>query len=185
MMLLPLQAGMLLVRDGRDLDSAFSQRAPYIFHGPQEGRVWDQGVRSFLCSHRADIFKLWVSLQRYGIDGLGTLYNHLCDVARALYDSVAEHPDFATIHEPMCNILCFRYVGPHGHSDEQLDEINRELRARYNRSGHGWITTTLLDGRRVLRATIMNPRTTAEDVHKIVEELGRLAQQLDVCATVA
>ena len=32
MMLLPLQAGMVLVRDERDLDAAFSQRAPYLFH---------------------------------------------------------------------------------------------------------------------------------------------------------
>ncbi|HEX7019966.1 MAG TPA: pyridoxal-dependent decarboxylase, partial [Gemmatimonadaceae bacterium] len=31
MMLLPLQAGMVLLRDERDLDGAFSQRAPYLF----------------------------------------------------------------------------------------------------------------------------------------------------------
>ena len=33
------------------------------------------------------------------------------------------------------------------------------MRARFNRSGDGWITATVLDGRRVLRATLMNPRT--------------------------
>src|SRR5205085_10693482 len=70
MMLLPTQAGILLVRDERDLDAAFSQRAPYLFADSRDARVWDQGTRSFMCSRRADVLKLWVALQRYGIDGL-------------------------------------------------------------------------------------------------------------------
>ena len=36
MMLLPLPAGMILVRDERDLQAAFAQRAPYLFHGDGE-----------------------------------------------------------------------------------------------------------------------------------------------------
>jgi L-2,4-diaminobutyrate decarboxylase len=59
-MLMPTQAGMLLVRDERDLDMAFTQRAPYLFHHGDNDRVWDQGTRSFMCSRRADVFKLWV-----------------------------------------------------------------------------------------------------------------------------
>ena len=113
MMLLPLQAGMVLVRDERDLDSAFSQRAPYLFHGGDAGeRVWDQGTRSFLCSHRADVFKLWVALQRYGADGLGrAVRSHVRQRARCSGNRSQERPDFEAMHEPESNILCFRYVG--------------------------------------------------------------------------
>ena len=50
MMLLPLQAGTLLVRDARVLDSAFAQQAPYLFHGNDADTLPDLGVRSFLCS---------------------------------------------------------------------------------------------------------------------------------------
>ena len=46
-------------------------------------RVWDQGVRSFQCSRRADALKLWVALQRHGADGIGRLYDHLCDTTLA------------------------------------------------------------------------------------------------------
>ncbi|HKO16658.1 MAG TPA: aminotransferase class I/II-fold pyridoxal phosphate-dependent enzyme, partial [Gemmatimonadaceae bacterium] len=174
MMFLPLQAGMLLVRDERDLDGAFAQRAPYLFHGDAGERVWDQGVRSFLCSHRADALKLWVALQRYGADGLGVLYDRLCSTARAMYDLVAARTDFEALHEPECNILCFRYLGAPGGRDADLDTLNRELRERYNRSGEGWITTTMLDGRRVLRVTIMNPRTTVEDVQTIITGIAEV-----------
>jgi L-2,4-diaminobutyrate decarboxylase len=178
MMLLPLSAGVVLVREERDLESAFSQRAPYLFHGGDGERVLDQGVRSFLCSRRADVLKLWVSIQRYGARGLGALYDRLCDVAMAMHDQVAEHPDFTVLHRPESNILCFRWTGGGSLDDEALDRFNRELRERYNRSGAGWITATHLAGRRVLRVTIMNPRTGEDDMAEIVAGLAREARRM-------
>jgi L-2,4-diaminobutyrate decarboxylase len=176
MLLLPLSAGLVLVREERDLESAFAQRAPYLFHGGQGERVWDQGLRSFMCSRRADVLKLWVSIQRYGARGLGLLYDRLCDVAMSMHDVLAAHPSFVVLHEPECNILCFRWIGDDTLSNDALDTLNRELRERYNRSGEGWITATNLDGRRVLRVTIMNPRTGEREVAAIVEGLDRLAR---------
>jgi L-2,4-diaminobutyrate decarboxylase len=185
MMLLPLAAGMLLVRDERDLEGAFAQRAPYLFHpspragqAGEEERVWDQGVRSFQCSRRADVLKVWVALQRYGADGIGALYDHLCATTRSLYDAIAARSDFVALHEPECNILCFRYVGDRSRDEAELDALNRELRERYNRSGAGWITATNLDGRRVLRVTVMNPRTTTAHVHRLVDGLAATAAEL-------
>lgn len=172
MMLLPLSAGMLFVRDERDLDRAFAQRAPYLFHGDQDGRAWDQGTRSFQCSRRADALKVWVALQRYGAAGLGEIYDHLCRTVRDLHAAIAAYPDFVALHEPESNILCFRWVGRAGEDDATIDAFNRELRERYNKSGRGWITTTVLGGRRVLRVTVMNPRTGRDEVMELLEGLG-------------
>lgn len=177
MMLLPLSAGAVLVRDERSLERAFSQQAPYLFHGREDERGgaaerrWDQGTRSAQCSRRTDVLKLWVALQRYGSEGIGALYDRLCDVAYAMHDEIARHPQFEVLHEPECNILCFRWVGDGRASAATLDAVNRELRERYNASGHGWITATELDGRRVLRVTIMNPRTTPAHCREVVEAL--------------
>ena len=175
MMLLPLSAGMLLVRDERDLDRAFAQRAPYLFHGEQDGREWDQGTRSFQCSRRADALKMWVALQRYGASGLGEIYDHLCRTVRDLHAAIAAHPDFVALHEPESNILCFRWVGRPGEDDAAVDAFNRDLRERYNKSGRGWITTTVLGGRRVLRVTVMNPRTGRAEVLALLDGLSEEA----------
>ena len=177
-MLLPLSAGMVLVREERELDQAFAQRAPYLFHGQGTERVWDQGVRSFQCSRRADALKLWVALQRHGADGIGRLYDHLCDTTIALHEAVRAHPAFAAIHAPESNILCFRYVGDGTLTEDALDTINFTLRQDYNRSGAGWITTTMLEGRRVLRVTVMNPRTGAREIEALLEGLVREAGHL-------
>jgi L-2,4-diaminobutyrate decarboxylase len=177
MMLLPLQAGLVLVRQERDLENAFAQHAPYLFHDRGGERVVDQGVRSFLCSRRADVLKLWVALQRYGADGIGALYDQLCASTRTFHMMLEAHPDFEPLHEPESNILCFRWVGGRAEGAgaravAELDEANRLLRERFNRSGAGWITTTVLGGRRVLRVTIMNPRTGADDLRAILDALA-------------
>ncbi|HEX6535184.1 MAG TPA: aminotransferase class V-fold PLP-dependent enzyme [Gemmatimonadaceae bacterium] len=183
MMLMPLAAGMLLVRDERDLERAFAQRAPYLFHGEGEGegegeggraRGWDQGTRSFLCSRRLDALKVWVALQRYGARGIAALYDHLAATACALHEAIVARSDFEAMHVPESNILCFRWIGDGTRDDETLDTLNRELRERYNRSGRGWITTTVLGGRRVLRVTIMNPRTTRSHVLRLLDGLAEV-----------
>ena len=177
MMLLPLAAGVVLVRQEHDLEQAFTQRAPYLFHGGDD-RVWDQGVRSFQCSRRLDALKVWVALQRYGSDGIGKLYDQLCQMALALYQLIGDDPRFEAIHTPECNILCFRYVGDRSRSNEQLDRLNRDLRERYNQSGRGWITTTVLGDRRVLRVTIMNPRTSPAHLERLLSGLAEAAAEV-------
>jgi L-2,4-diaminobutyrate decarboxylase len=180
-MLLPIATGMLLMRDERDLQRAFAQRAPYLFHERAGSRSWDLGVESFQCSRRADVLKLWVSLQRYGADGMGRVYDHLCDVTRALYEAIVAREDFQPLHQPESNILCFRYVGAGDSPRDAIDALNRELRARYNRSGRGWITLTVLDGRPVLRVTLMNHRTREQHVQALLD--GLAAEAASITAT--
>jgi L-2,4-diaminobutyrate decarboxylase len=172
MMLLPLQAGVLIMRDAADLDRAYAQKAPYLFHQRDEP---DQGTRSFLCSHRADSIKLWIALQRYGVEGIGALYDGLCETTRSMWSQLETRARFRALHEPESNILCFHWIGDGSLSNEKLDAINLECRERFNRSGEGWVTTTVLNGRRVLRVTIMNPRTTAEDTAAVLDGLDREA----------
>ena len=175
MMLLPLSSGTVLVRDERQLEAAFSQKAPYLFHARAGERGWDQGVRSFQCSRRLDALKVWVALQRYGADGLGALYDRLCATAGALHAAIEARADFEALHRPESNILCFRYVGDRSLADEELDALNLRLRGAWNRSGDGWITTTVLAGRRVLRVTVMNPRTGPAQLARLLDGLAARA----------
>ncbi|HEV8695215.1 MAG TPA: pyridoxal-dependent decarboxylase [Lysobacter sp.] len=170
LMLMPLSVGVVLVRDQRDLDAAFSQSAPYLFHGALDEKSWDQGGRSFQCSRRGEALKLWVALQRYGTRAFGLLYDYFSDLAAELHAIVSEHLRFEAVHEPECNILCFRYAGS--------DALNLRLRTEYNTRGTGWITTTMLQGQRVLRTTLMNPRIQSRHLHQLITELDEIASRL-------
>jgi L-2,4-diaminobutyrate decarboxylase len=178
MMLMPLTASVVLVRHERDLEAAYSQQAPYLFHGGAGARSWDQGLRSFTCSRRIDAFKVWVAIQRYGAAGLGALYEHLCATAHAFYEAILDRPQFEALHAPESNILCFRYVGDGSLPGDRLDALNLDLRTIYNREGDGWITSTLLGGRRVLRVTMMNPLTSARDLQRVLDGLESVGARL-------
>ncbi len=172
MMLVPLAAGALIAREERDLTAAFAQRAPYLFHEAEGTRSADQGTRSFMCSRRVDALKVWVTLQRYGASGLGALYDHLCALATSLHGMIGARTDFVALHVPESNILCFRWLPGDVTDEPTLDWLNRRLRECYNASGRGWITSTVLNGRRVLRVTLMNPRTQEPHLAELLDGLA-------------
>ena len=182
MMLVPLSAGVVLVRDRRALERAVGQDAPYLFRSggagapePDDADAGEQGMRSFMCSRRADALKVWVALRRYGVEGIAALFDGLCDRTRELHDLLAARADFEVLHQPECNILCFRYVGAGDLPAERLDDLNLWLRESWNASGDGWITTTVFEGRRVLRVVVMNPLTDGVHLARLADGLADLA----------
>ncbi|HYC61968.1 MAG TPA: pyridoxal-dependent decarboxylase [Thermoanaerobaculia bacterium] len=160
MMWMPLSLGTILVRDGIWLRRAFEADAPYLFHAGSD----NIGEMTIQCSKRADAIKLWLLLRSRGTSPIVEAMEGVTQLTRYLYDRLAESDDFEPVHEPELNILCFRRKG---FDDEQT----AELRERLIRSGRAWITTTILRGERVLRVTMMNPRTTERHVDAMLVAL--------------
>jgi len=163
MLWMSLSLGVLLVRDGNWLRRAFEADAPYLFNSERAGD--NIGEMTIQCSKRADAIKLWLTLQMFGTRPFVEAMEHVTDVTRYLYDVVAASDDFEAMHIPRFNIFCFRH-----RSD---DETNAALRERLIRSGQAWITSTLLKGQRVLRVTMINPRTERGDVDRMLAALRR------------
>jgi L-2,4-diaminobutyrate decarboxylase len=165
MLWMPLSLGAILVRDGVWLRRAFDADAPYLF-GPERAGE-NLGEMTIQCSKRADAVKLWFTLQLLGTEPLAAALEHVTDMTRYLYERVAASDDFEPMHVPLFNIFCFRH-----RSD---DDTNGALRERLIRSGHAWITSTVLKGRRVLRVTMINPRTDEKHVDRMLDDLRQLA----------
>ncbi|MBV8519182.1 MAG: aminotransferase class I/II-fold pyridoxal phosphate-dependent enzyme [Acidobacteria bacterium] len=160
MMWMPLSLGSILVRDGVWLRRAFEADAPYLFHAGSE----NLGEMTIQCSKRADAIKLWLVLQSRGTAPIVDAIERTAALTRYLYERIVASDDFEPVHEPALNILCFRR---RGFDDEQT----AALRERLLRSGKAWITTTVLRNERVLRVTMMNPRTTERDVDAMLNAL--------------
>ena len=92
----------------------------------------------------------------------------LKDVTRHLYERVMVSDDFEAMHEPSFNIFCFRYRGS--------DDLNAAIREELIRSGEAWITSTVLKGQRVLRVTMINPRTERQHVDAMLDAVRRAAR---------
>jgi L-2,4-diaminobutyrate decarboxylase len=163
MMWMPLSLGTILVRDGIWLRRAFEADAPYLFNAGSD----NLGEMTIQCSKRADAIKLWLLLRSRGTAPIVEALERVTALTRYLHDRLVASDDFEPVHEPDLNILCFRRKG---FDDEQT----AELRERLIRSGRAWITTTVLRGERVLRVTMMNPRTTERHIDDMLDALRSL-----------
>ena len=181
----PLEAGCALVRDPAALRAAFSytpayyhfdnaDAAPppnYYEYGPQNSR----GFRAL---------KVWLGLQQAGRQGYRAMIGEDIRLARHLFDLVAAHPE---LEEVTCNlsITTFRYVPrdprPAGAaSTERLNALNSKILDTLQQSGRAYVSNAMLDGRFLLRACIVNFRTTEDDLRQLVEavvEIGRALAQ--------
>lgn len=164
MMWMPLSLGSVLVRDGIWLRRAFHADAPYLFNAGAE----NLGEMTIQCSKRADAIKLWLVLRSRGAAAIVEPLERVTALTRYLYDRLAASDDFEPVHAPDLNILCFRR---RGFDDKQTAAV----RERLNQSGRAWITTTVLRGERVLRVTMMNPRTTEADIDAMLEALREMS----------
>jgi L-2,4-diaminobutyrate decarboxylase len=172
MMFMPLTAAGVLVRDGSLLARPLAEQAPYLFAA--ERRPWpDIGQLAISCSQRFDALKIWLVWQIYGARVWDALVTHTCAVCAAAFRYCAESSILEPLHEPHSNILCFRLREPHR---KDSNRIHWKVKEELNESGYGYISSTVLDGRRVLRIVVMNPRTQAGDVEDVLKRIERIAR---------
>jgi aromatic-L-amino-acid/L-tryptophan decarboxylase len=177
----PVEAGLVLLRDGQAMRDAFSLVPPYlrndgatsdIFGLPWFSEYGVQQSRSF----RA--LKVWMSLKHHGLSGYAEAIER--DIALAEYlAQLVDRSDHLQRLASGLSVVCFRYVPPLWHGDAgRLDALNKALLETLQRSGEAFLSSTTLDGTFVLRACIINPRTSPEDLEHLVALVRDLGTQL-------
>ncbi|MFI9343362.1 pyridoxal phosphate-dependent decarboxylase family protein [Streptomyces sp. NPDC052773] len=171
----PVAAGLLAVRDARDL-AALHQRADYLNAADDtEAGLPDLLGRSLRTTRRADVLKIAVTLKTLGRTGLGALVDRVCDRAAAFADLVAAHPAFELYDRPTISTVLFRPAGAaddtgatHGamtSADDTVAAVRRTLLA----DGRAVLGRARLDGRLWLKATLLNPHTRPDDLAALLK----------------
>lgn len=176
----PVEAGLVLVRDAANLRSAFSLVPPYLRtdgdpHGVG-GPPWfsEFGIQQ---SRGFRALKVWMTLKYYGTSGYARALDHDLALASYLSDRVSADPGLKLMAPPSLSVVCF-CVEPAGVSgDEQLNELNRAVLERLQLSGRGFLSSTVLNGRFVLRACIVNPLSGQRDVDAMLEAVKSFASE--------
>jgi aromatic-L-amino-acid/L-tryptophan decarboxylase len=170
----PYDAGFVLVRDAARHMAAFASPAAYLSRearGLAAGSPWPCDFGPDL-SRGFRALKVWFTLRTYGTERLGAAMLETCRLAQRLAARVDAEPELERLAPVELNIVCFRYRGP----DD--DRLNAGIVAELQESGAAAPSTTVLEGRLAIRAAIVNHRTRAEDVDRLVEEvlaIGRRA----------
>ncbi|HVC83422.1 MAG TPA: aminotransferase class V-fold PLP-dependent enzyme [Chloroflexota bacterium] len=177
----PVEAGLVLVRDAEALRDTFSLVPPYLrtdgnptgVGGPpwlsEFGFQQTRGFRAL---------KVWMALKHHGTSGYAEAIEHDCALARYLAEQVAERPDLELLAANL-SIVCFRYrPRGRGHEAERINTLNQMILHDLQLGGRAFLSSTMLDGRFVLRACIVNPRTTIADIEILVDTVETIGARL-------
>jgi glutamate/tyrosine decarboxylase-like PLP-dependent enzyme len=164
----PYDAGFILVRDAARHRRTFSNPAAYLNRAPSglaAGEVWPCDLGPDL-SRGFRALKTWFTLKVHGADKIGACIEHTCALAKHLERRLVEHASLFELAAPVAlNIVCF---GLRGSADGALNQaIVIDLQER----GIAAPSTTVIGGRTVIRAAIVNHRTTADDIDTFVTAL--------------
>jgi glutamate/tyrosine decarboxylase-like PLP-dependent enzyme len=179
----PLDAGCTLVRDPEALRNAFGTQASYyVLDGDEDAPVnlFELGPEN---SRRFRALKVWLALRQIGASGYRQLIAEDIALARYLFELVAAHPALEAMTQGL-SVTTFRYLPadmraePDAHLD-YLNRLNRAVLRRIQRDGHIFLSNTTVRGAFLLRACIVNFRTTAADIEIVPNLVERIGAEAD------
>ncbi|MFE3762758.1 pyridoxal phosphate-dependent decarboxylase family protein [Streptomyces sp. NPDC059104] len=157
----PVAAGLIAVRDTTDL-APLAHQADYLnATDDTDAGLPDLLGRSLRTTRRPDAFKIAVTLRSLGRDGLAHLIDLTCAAAHRLADLLDAHPGFELHARPTLTTVLFR---PTPTDDDRLATLRRTLL----QDGTAVLGRATADGRLWLKATLLNPHTTARDLDTLV-----------------
>jgi L-2,4-diaminobutyrate decarboxylase len=162
-----ISCGAFLVREADTL-------APALIHAEYLNPDDDEGLpnlvdKSLQTTRRFDALKLFVSLRAHGRRFLGQAVETTIDLAADAARLVEREPLLELMRPATLNTVLFRYAT--AAEPEELDRINEAIRSALLHGGQAVIGRTRLDGRVVLKLTLMNPETTVADLRRLLSHV--------------
>jgi glutamate/tyrosine decarboxylase-like PLP-dependent enzyme len=181
-MFVPFAAGATLVRDGgRVLRDSFDI-TPEYFSEQRGGEdvPFDCFRYGQLGTKRFNALKVWMALKTLGTRGYAEIIDRQIELTQHLAASLRDAGNFETVGEVETAVCCFRFVPEElrGADGKEIDATQIALQQRVERSGEAWISTTVLKGRRALRANVNSFLTERRHVDDLVELLTRESREL-------
>jgi glutamate/tyrosine decarboxylase-like PLP-dependent enzyme len=170
----PFEAGCLMVRDVRKLDSAFSVHPEYLQDtqlGMEQVNFGDRGLQ---LSRSFRALKVWMSVQTFGMAAFRRAVGRGIELADRAGDFVRASEVLETLSPPVLGVICFRFRPRGSELDaEALEALNAGVQDRVIREGVAMMSSTRLKGTYALRLCILNHHTTWTDVRETLVAIER------------
>ena len=174
----PVEAGLVLVREGTNLRKAFSLVPPYL---QTDGRTEGVGGLPWISEYGFQqtrgfrALKVWMALQYHGLSGYRASIEHDIALAQRLASSLKRHPQFEVFEPQGLSIVCFRYAPKGFEQAKQLNDFNKEVLEKVQLGGRAFLSSTVIEDKFWLRACMVNPRAQEEDIDllpRLVEDVA-------------
>ena len=171
----PFDCGMVFVRDREAHRAAMTVNASYIAAEPH-GR--DQIDWNPEWSRRARGVAVYAALRELGREGLEELVDGSCAHAAALVAGIGALPTAEVLWSPHLNQGLVRFLDPRaGARAEDHDDRTDAVIAAVNAGGEVFFSGTRWQGRRAMRVSVVNWRTTEADVQRSIAAVAQALQE--------
>jgi glutamate/tyrosine decarboxylase-like PLP-dependent enzyme len=167
----PIECGCVLLRDSALLKATYRIMPEYladVHRNVTEVNPCDYGIQ-LTRGFRA--LKVWMSIQYFGMDAFRSAVERGFALAEAAEAKLRSMPDWEVITPAQMGIVSFRHR-------QAGEEFYHQLHDAQLQDGFGLATSTVLNGRTVLRLCTINPRTTDADVEQTLDRIDALGAEL-------
>jgi glutamate/tyrosine decarboxylase-like PLP-dependent enzyme len=166
---LPFDSGFVFVADPAAHSAVFSQPTSYAIpaEGVREPKDWNPEW-----SRRARGFVAYAALCSLGSSGVAGLVERCCALASRLVDGLAALAGVEVLARPRINQGLVRFLAADGQHDRRTEHIIQALQA----SGTAWFGGTTWRGKRAMRISVCDWRTTEDDVDRAVASVRNVLE---------
>ena len=164
-MFVPLDFSVLFMQRAELLRGVFALTPEYL-RGDAAAGVIDYMDYGLQLGRRFRALKAWMAFSAFGSDGIAERVREHCRLARVWARWVDDDRRFVLSAPLEMAVVCFRCV-PTGLDDVACDRLNDGIVRAVNASGEGYLTTTVLRGRVVMRVGIGNIQTTETHLERV------------------
>jgi aromatic-L-amino-acid decarboxylase len=173
----PKDIGVAIVSDREAHRAAMTISADYMIY---DGGVRDQIDWTPDWTRRARGFPVYAALRELGRAGVADLIDRCCEHASALANGIAALHGAELVAPATLNQALVRFRSPEpGATEEDHDARTAAVIAAVNAEGTAFFSGTIWKGRRAMRISVINWRTTAENIHATIAAVGRVVAHMD------
>jgi glutamate/tyrosine decarboxylase-like PLP-dependent enzyme len=176
----PFDSGFAFVADPDAHRASLSIRASYLTHA-EDAR--DQVDWNPEWSRRARGFPAYAALRQLGRNGVAELVERCCGHAHSLTTRIGALPGAEMLWEPTINQGLVRFLDQHRGADAPAeidaahDRRTDEVIAAILKTGEAFFGGTTWRGRRAMRISVTNWRTTDADVDRVVNAVSSVLKR--------
>jgi aromatic-L-amino-acid/L-tryptophan decarboxylase len=163
---MPFAAGVVLTSHPRMLEQAFATSTPYMPKKTGTAPPLDNFQVSTQWSRRMNSLKLWLTLRVHGRQAYEELIDRQLKLAAFFAEWVRGSELFEMAAPQVLPIVNFRLKLP-GAAEQERRALHEAIVHEVTRDGRRWISTTLVNGRSVMRMMVISYLTA----HRHLEDL--------------
>ncbi|TEW56125.1 L-2,4-diaminobutyrate decarboxylase [Psychromonas sp. RZ22] len=172
-----ISCGALLIKNKANFNTLLHHADYLNREGDELPNLVDKSIAT---TKRFDALKMFMTLKAVGEEKLGEFYDYLLALTQQVANKISENQYFELCCTPLLSTVLFRLspLVKGDLSEIEFNQLHQQLRLTLLTSGEAVIAETKVDGKLVLKFTLLNPCLTLNDFDTLLDKIEHSTKAL-------